>query len=164
MPCKDLTFVVPSLWSLWWTFLSCTIRGTDIKYHIQFMHGSKKLKKKKTAYRIHSKRKCIWMCRSLTSLKEIEIKIIDHRIHPFFPQRIISTFEYRSKRSKDWSAGAIYGPSPCKKILSLFCILSKFFMVKLNCETKLSRAAWAKYTNNQNPTYSYFMWVLGSTV
>ena len=39
VPCKDLTFVVPSLWSLWWTFLSCTIRGTDIKYHIQFMHG-----------------------------------------------------------------------------------------------------------------------------
>ena len=47
VPCKDLTFVVPSLWSLWWTFLSCTIRGTDIKYHIQFMHGSKKIKKKK---------------------------------------------------------------------------------------------------------------------
>ena len=124
----------------------------------------KKKKKKKTAYRIHSKRKLIWMCRSLTSLKEIEIKIIDHRIHPFFSQRIISTFEYRSKRSKDWSAGAIYGPSPCKKILSLFCTLSKFFMVKLNCEKKLSHAAYAKYTNNQNPTYSYFTWVLGSTV
>ena len=84
------------------------------------MDQKKLKKKKKTAYRIHSKRKLIWMCRSLTSLKEIEIKIIDHRIHPFFSQRIISTFEYRSKRSKEWSAGAIYGPSPCKYFVQVF--------------------------------------------
>ena len=94
-----------------------------------------KKQKKRTAYSIHNKRS--WFgCTEAPPLKEIEIKIKDHKIHLFFSLIIIYTFENRSKRSKDWSAGAIYGPSPCKKVLSLFVICPRF--------------SWLNWTVKQN--------------